>query len=275
MRKIGIIGGTFDPPHYGHLLIANEVYHALNLEEVWFLPNQIPPHKQGRNITSVESRLQMLELATEEEEHFSICLEELSRKGPSYTYDTMLQLTKKHPDVQFHFIIGGDMVEYLPKWYNIEALLDLVTFVGVARPGYTLHTPYPITTVEIPEFAVSSSLLRERYKEKKTCKYLLPEKYRYISRGMGCMNREEALHIVKQQMHEKRYIHTIGVMETAIELAKLYGVDEKRLKLQLYSMIMRSVERFQRWKRSLKVKVCRKIYFVITKSYGMHLLGHT
>ena len=89
------------------------------------------------------------------------------------------------------------------------------------------------------------------------------------------MNREKALHIVKQQMHEKRYIHTIGVMETAIELAKLYGVDEKKLKLQLYSMIMRSVERFQRWKRSLKVKICRKIYFVITKSYGMHLLGHT
>ena len=135
MRKIGIIGGTFDPPHYGHLLIANEVYHALNLEEVWFLPNQIPPHKQGRNITSVESRLHMLELATEAEEHFSICLEELSRKGPSYTYDTMLQLTKKYPDVQFHFIIGGDMVEYLPKWYNIEALLNLVTFVGVARHG--------------------------------------------------------------------------------------------------------------------------------------------
>ncbi|MDH4420515.1 MULTISPECIES: nicotinate-nucleotide adenylyltransferase [Bacillus] len=184
MRKIGIIGGTFDPPHYGHLLIANEVYHALNLEEVWFLPNQIPPHKQGRNITSVESRLHMLELATEVETHFSICLEELNRKGPSYTYDTMLQLTKKYPDVQFHFIIGGDMVEYLPKWYNIEALLDLVTFVGVARPGYTLHTPYNITTVEIPEFAVSSSLLRERYKEKKTCKYLLPEKVQvYIERN--------------------------------------------------------------------------------------------
>ena len=135
MRKIGIIGGTFDPPHYGHLLIANEVYHALNLEEVWFLLNQIPPHKQGRNITSVESRLHMLELATEAEEHFSICLEELSRKGPSYTYDTMLQLTKKYPDVQFHFIIGGDMVEYLPKWYNIEALLNLVTFVELQDLG--------------------------------------------------------------------------------------------------------------------------------------------
>ena len=119
------------------------------------------------------------------------------------------------------------MVEYLPKWYNIEALLNLVTFVGVARPGYTLHTPYQITTVEIPEFAVSSSLLRERYKEKKTCKIYFLKKYRYISRGMGCMNRENALHIVKQQMHEKRYTHTIGVMETAIELAKLYGVTRK------------------------------------------------
>lgn len=89
------------------------------------------------------------------------------------------------------------------------------------------------------------------------------------------MNRENALHIVKQQMHEKRYIHTIGVMETAIELAKLYGVDEKKQRWQLYSMIMRNVEQFQKWKRLLNVKICRKIYFAITKSYGMHLLGHT
>ncbi|PEB43237.1 nicotinate-nucleotide adenylyltransferase [Bacillus pseudomycoides] len=184
MKKIGIIGGTFDPPHYGHLLIANEVYDALALDEIWFLPNQIPPHKQDRSITSVENRLNMLELAIEQEEYFSVCLEELRREGPSYTYDTMLQLTKKHPDAQFHFIIGGDMVEYLPKWYNIEKLLQLVTFVGVARPRYTLNTPYEIVTVEIPEFAVSSSLLRERYKEKKTCKYLLPEQVQvYIERN--------------------------------------------------------------------------------------------
>ena len=134
------------------------------------LTNQIPHVNKG-GILSVESRLQMLELATEEEEHFSICLEELSRKGPSYTYDTMLQLTKKHPDVQFHFIIGGDMVEYLPKWYNIEALLDLVTFVGVVKTR--LYIAYTLSYHHCKfEFAVSSSLLRERYKEKKTCKYL-------------------------------------------------------------------------------------------------------
>ncbi|MDM5190044.1 nicotinate-nucleotide adenylyltransferase [Bacillus sp. DX4.1] len=184
MKKVGIIGGTFDPPHHGHLLIANEVYDALQLDEVWFLPNQIPPHKQGRSITSVENRLNMLELAIEQEDHFSVCLEELNREGPSYTYDTMLQLTEKHSDIQFYFIIGGDMVEYLPKWYNIDALLQLVTFVGVARPGYTLHTPYQIVTIEIPEFAVSSSLLRERFVKKKTCKYLLPKQVQaYIERN--------------------------------------------------------------------------------------------
>ncbi|ABS23284.1 MULTISPECIES: nicotinate-nucleotide adenylyltransferase [Bacillus cereus group] len=184
MKKIGIIGGTFDPPHYGHLLIANEVYHTLELDEVWFLPNQIPPHKRNRNVTSAEDRRKMLELAIEKEGYFSLCLEELEREGPSYTYDTMLQLTKKHPDTTFYFIIGGDMVEYLPKWYNIEKLLELVTFVGVARPGYTLQTPYKILTIEIPEFAVSSSLLRERYKNKKTCKYLLPEQVQsYIERN--------------------------------------------------------------------------------------------
>ncbi|MGF9963239.1 nicotinate-nucleotide adenylyltransferase [Bacillus rhizoplanae] len=184
MKRIGIIGGTFDPPHNGHLLIANEVYDALQLDEVWFLPNQIPPHKRDREVTSVRNRLEMIHLAIEQEMHFSVCLAELEREGPSYTYDTMLQLTKEHPDVQFHFIIGGDMVEYLPKWYNIDELLKLVTFVGVARPGYTLSTPYKIVKVEIPEFAVSSSLLRERFTKKKTCEYLLPKEVQeYIERN--------------------------------------------------------------------------------------------
>ena len=79
----------------------------------------------------------------------------------------MLQLTKKYPDVQFHFIIGGDMVEYLPKWYNIEALLNLVTFVGVARPGYTLHTPYQITTVEIPDLQFLPYYVRDIRRRKR------------------------------------------------------------------------------------------------------------
>jgi nicotinate-nucleotide adenylyltransferase len=184
MNKIGIIGGTFDPPHNGHLLIANEVYHALQLDEVWFMPNQIPPHKMGKDVASAHDRTEMLKLAIEKEPHFVLCLIELERQGPSYTYDTIVQLKKKHPDTEFYFIIGSDMVEYLPKWYNITKLLELITFVGVTRPGYTLSTPYDIVKLEIPEFAVSSSLIRDRFKSRKTTHYLLPEKVQdYIERN--------------------------------------------------------------------------------------------
>ncbi|MFP3124613.1 nicotinate-nucleotide adenylyltransferase [Ectobacillus funiculus] len=184
MKRIGIIGGTFDPPHNGHLLIANEVYDALRLDEVWFMPNASPPHKLEKHVTSTHDRVEMLKLAIEGELYFSLCLVELERQGPSYTYDTMLELKEAHPDTSFYFIIGGDMVEYLPKWYRVEGLLALATFVGVTRPGYTLSSPYDIVTLEIPEFSVSSSLIRERFMKGRTTRYLLPEKVQdYIERN--------------------------------------------------------------------------------------------
>jgi nicotinate-nucleotide adenylyltransferase len=96
----------------------------------------------------------------------------------------MLELKEAHPDTSFYFIIGGDMVEYLPKWYRVEGLLALATFVGVTRPGYTLSSPYDIVTLEIPEFSVSSSLIRERFMKGRTTRYLLPEKVQdYIERN--------------------------------------------------------------------------------------------
>lgn len=184
MNRIGIIGGTFDPPHNGHLLIANEVYHALQLDEIWFVPNKIPPHKLEKDVVSTYHRVKMLKLAIEHEPHYSICLIELERQGPSYTYDTVIQLKKNYPDKQFYFIIGGDMVEYLPKWHKIDELLQLIQFVGVTRPGYSLHTPYAIKKIEIPEFAVSSSFIRDRFSDGGTTKYLLPEKVQsYIERN--------------------------------------------------------------------------------------------
>ncbi|MBO9129570.1 nicotinate-nucleotide adenylyltransferase [Bacillus sp. 165] len=184
MKKVGIIGGTFDPPHNGHLLIANEVYSRLELDEVWFMPNQIPPHKMGKDITSVKRRIDMLQLALEDEPFCSVCLIELEREGPSYTYDTILRLQECYLDCEFFFIIGGDMVEYLPKWHKVDELLKLITFVGVTRPGYTLRSLYPILPLEIPEFAVSSSLIRDRFRTNGNTKHLLPEKIReYIERN--------------------------------------------------------------------------------------------
>ncbi|MCA1031828.1 nicotinate-nucleotide adenylyltransferase [Bacillus timonensis] len=178
MKKVGILGGTFDPPHYGHLLIANEVMTTLNLSEVWFMPAAVPPHKNSQKVSDVADRLKMIQLAIEENDKFKIEKIEITRSGPSYTYDTMKLLVATYPDTKFYFIIGGDMVEYLPKWNNIDELVKLIQFVGVKRPGYSMNSPYTINEVETPEFGVSSSMIRKRYSEGRSTKYLLPERVR-------------------------------------------------------------------------------------------------
>lgn len=175
MKKIGILGGTFDPPHHGHLLIANEVLSALELDEIWFMPNQEPPHKKKSAAVTNENRLEMLRLALEGNCQFCIQPIELKRKGPSYTIETMKIILSKYPDDQFFFIIGADMVEYLPKWHEIDELVKLVQFVGVERPAYSHDTPYPIIYVDVPAMEVSSSMIRERLKTGKTVRYLLPD----------------------------------------------------------------------------------------------------
>ncbi|WP_449537050.1 nicotinate-nucleotide adenylyltransferase [Ferdinandcohnia sp. Marseille-Q9671] len=178
MNHIGIIGGTFDPPHIGHLFIASEVLTKLNLSEVWFMPNNIPPHKDRKSYVSDEDRISMLSLAISDQPKFKLELIELEREGPSYTYDTIKILKEKHKDTKFYFIIGGDMVEYLPHWHKIDELVEMVTFVGVKRPGYSFPTQYPVTEVDIPQLEISSSLIRKRLREKGNTMYVLPEKVR-------------------------------------------------------------------------------------------------
>jgi nicotinate-nucleotide adenylyltransferase len=175
VKRVGIFGGTFDPPHLGHLLMANEVLTSLNLSEIWFMPNHIPPHKQQEQVTDSCHRLKMLELAIADHPKFKVQPIELERKGPSYTYETIQQLKEVYREHDFYFIIGADMVEYLPNWYKVNELIQMVTFVGVKRPGFSLRTPYPLVEVEVPEFAVSSSLIRERVQQGKSIKYLVPE----------------------------------------------------------------------------------------------------
>ncbi|WP_066257735.1 nicotinate-nucleotide adenylyltransferase [Neobacillus drentensis] len=175
MLKVGILGGTFDPPHNGHLLIANEVLSTLQLDEIWFLPNQEPPHKKKSESISNEDRLQMLELAIGGNDAFRVETIELHRQGPSYTVDTMKMMNNQYPNHQFFFIIGADMIEYLPKWHKIDELIKLVQFVGVERPSYSSQTDYPVLYVDVPALDVSSSMIRDRVKNGKTVRYLLPD----------------------------------------------------------------------------------------------------
>ncbi|PMC39701.1 nicotinic acid mononucleotide adenylyltransferase [Bacillus sp. UMB0899] len=177
-KKIGILGGTFDPPHLGHLLIASEVRQALQLSEIWFIPNQIPPHKQTDHFTESDHRLNMITIAVKDHPEFSVNTIELEREGPSYTYDTLRLLTEEFPNHTFYFIIGADMIEYLPNWHKIDEVIKLVTFVGVKRSGYETKTPYPVMEVEIPLFEVSSTMVRERFRTGGNTEFLIQDNVR-------------------------------------------------------------------------------------------------
>ena len=174
MERIGILGGTFDPPHLGHLLIAEEVRINMKMKEVWFIPTYTPPHKNDAK-TTASNRIHMLKLATESNSYFKLNTIEIERAGKSYTLDTMEILKEQYPDKEFYFIIGADMVEYLPNWYKVDELFSLVNFIGVKRSGYQLKSEYPITEVEIPMVDISSTKLRKLIRSKRSVNYLIPD----------------------------------------------------------------------------------------------------
>lgn len=174
MKKIGLLGGTFNPPHIGHLIMANEVYHALELDEVRFMPNAKPPHKQMPGDATNEQRAKMVELAIENRPHFKLELFEMERGGVSYTFETMQAMCQLEPEASFYFIIGGDMIDSLDTWHQIDELVKLVQFVGVKRPGTKAETPYDVQMVEAPEIELSSTFIRKRLQTRRPLDYLLP-----------------------------------------------------------------------------------------------------
>ena len=177
-RRVGIYGGTFNPVHNAHLLVADQVGHALCLEKVKLMPDAIPPHVDHKSAVSGDLRLQMLELAIEGNPLLGIEDYELRRGGVSYTYETMKTLTERHPDTEYYFIIGGDMVDYLDKWYRIDDLIKLPRFhfVGVRRPHAHNETKYPVVWVDLPEVDISSSDIRTRIRRGQSINYLVPVK---------------------------------------------------------------------------------------------------
>ncbi|WP_019242670.1 MULTISPECIES: nicotinate-nucleotide adenylyltransferase [Bacillus] len=180
MKKVGILGGTFDPPHIGHAIIANEVLSALQLDEIRFMPNHTPPHKQKTKSVSNEERVDMIQLTIEDHPQFVLDTIELDSPGTSYTFNTIEQLINQEPDTKFYFIIGADMIEYLPNWYRVDDLVNMVQFVGVKRPPYTVETSYPIVLIDVPQIYLSSSMIRDKVKKGETIRYLVPrtvEKY--------------------------------------------------------------------------------------------------
>jgi len=184
------MGGTFDPIHYGHLVIAEEVRATLDLTEMVFVPAGQPPHKPGRAITAAEHRLAMLELAIASNPHFTISLIDLERAGPSYTVETLQLLHEQWgADTAIYFVIGWDSLEYLLTWHDPAGILEQLTYlVAVHRPGHTevpgyleaLEARLPgikqcLLTVPAPQLDISATDLRQRVAEERPIKYQTPE----------------------------------------------------------------------------------------------------
>jgi nicotinate-nucleotide adenylyltransferase len=183
--KIGIMGGTFDPIHLGHMIAAESAREAAGLDEVWFIPTFMPPHKQNLSIASAEQRLAMVQLAIADHPFFRVVDYEITRGGTSYTADTVQYLRQLHPKLLFYYIIGADMVMYLPKWVRIEEIIKDVSFIGLQRPGFEFEIEQlpeelaaKVQLAEMPLIDISSTAIRERKRLRQSVRYLVCENVR-------------------------------------------------------------------------------------------------
>ena len=188
MRRIGVMGGTFDPIHHGHLVAASEVAASFDLEEVVFVPTGAPWQKVEREVSPAEDRYLMTVIATASDRRFSVSRADVDRGGPTYTIDTLRDLRAGYPDIEeFYFITGADALAQLLSWREVESLYALAHFVGVTRPGHTLVDPGlpagEVTLFEIPALAISSTDIRSRVAAGRPIDYLVPDGVaRYITK---------------------------------------------------------------------------------------------
>ena len=196
-RSVGIMGGTFDPIHYGHLVIAEAARAKFNMDEIIFVPSGTPPHKKGRSITHSEHRYQMTKLAIQDNPHFSVSRLEIDRPGLSYAVDTIRALRSLFADdACLYFITGADAILEILSWKDVGSLISMCQLVAATRPGYSLDgltdivnriraehkRDFTVHTMEVPALMISSTDIRSRVENHLPIKYLLPdavEKYIY------------------------------------------------------------------------------------------------
>jgi len=173
------LGGTFNPPHMGHLLLAQEAMDKFALEKIIFIPTAIPPHKRIRR-DSAELRYKMVKLACKENPKFEASKIELQRSGVSYSVDTLRTLKKKYGrETELYFIAGSDSLTELETWKNIEEVLKLAHFIVAERPGFSSQPPKrKIRLIRTPGLDISSSIIRKRIRHSQSIRYLVPETVR-------------------------------------------------------------------------------------------------
>ncbi len=177
VRRIGVMGGTFDPIHHGHLVAASEVAHEFSLDEVVFVPTGNPWQKHGES--GAEHRYLMTVIATASNPRFRVSRVDIDRPGPTYTRDTLEDLREANPDAELFFITGADALSAILSWKDPEELAGLAHFIGVTRPGYHLSDPNlpggRVTLIEVPALAISSTDCRDRVRAGAPVWYLVPD----------------------------------------------------------------------------------------------------
>jgi nicotinate-nucleotide adenylyltransferase len=184
-RRIGILGGTFNPPHLGHLVMAQEAHAQLGLDKVVLMPVAIPPHKELVDDPGPEARLELCRLAVAKDERFEVSRLELDRGGPSYTADTLREIHEGSPGDELTFIVGGDVAHGLPTWHEPESVLELATLAVAEREGIrrrdiadraaALRGGDRVVFFDMPRIDVSSSAIRRRVRDGRPIRYLVPD----------------------------------------------------------------------------------------------------
>jgi nicotinate-nucleotide adenylyltransferase len=187
-KRIGIMGGTFDPIHFGHLVAAEAARDSFELERVFFVPSGNPPHKKDYLVTDAEHRYLMTNLAVAANPFFEVSSVEIERKGYSYSIDTVTEFYNKYKDhAELYFITGADAVLEILTWKNVERVTELCSLIAATRPGTHLEELHSfirtlpikigqkIHIMEVPALAISSTDIRRRVASNRTIKYLLPD----------------------------------------------------------------------------------------------------
>lgn len=176
--RLGVMGGTFDPIHHGHLVAASEVAAVFDLDEVVFVPTGQPWQKAGKEVSDAEHRYLMTVVATASNPRFTVSRVDIDRGGPTYTIDTLRDLSRLRPDAELFFITGADVMGEILTWKDTDELWGLAHFVGVTRPGHILSAPVDSSNVSlltVPAMAISSTDCRDRVAHGKPVWYLVPD----------------------------------------------------------------------------------------------------
>ncbi|WP_448810081.1 nicotinate-nucleotide adenylyltransferase [Agromyces bauzanensis] len=183
--RVGVMGGTFDPIHHGHLVAASEVAQSHDLDEVVFVPTGAPNYKS--NVTSAEHRYLMTVIATASNPRFTVSRVDIDRKKPTFTIDTLRDIRRERPDADLYFITGADAIAQILSWKDVHELWELAHFVAVSRPGHVLSVSglpeQDVSLLEVPALAISSTDCRDRVRRGFPVWYLVPDGVvQYISK---------------------------------------------------------------------------------------------